>query len=74
MSGQSQGLTREKADDILRYASAVVMIATDPDNPTRTRVDVIQVPHRRPICLLEQAEALREVADELVAAHNAGRC
>lgn len=59
--------------ELLRYATTVVTIGVDPDNPHKGRVDIVPVPGNMPICFATQAAMLRTIADQLDALH-APRC
>lgn len=64
----------QKITDTFRYATTIVGIGPDPDNPERAFGQIVAVPGRNPICLLQQAQILREMADKMDAAHAAGMC
>ncbi len=67
--------TEAKVKDLLSYASSIVTIGVDPDNPPeKTRIDFVHLEHRRPICLAIQAKTLRDLANKLDAAHGSGQC
>jgi hypothetical protein len=74
MAPEIQPVDEAKVNDLLRYASAVVTLGVDPDNPDRAKVDIVQLGHRRPICLNVQAVMLIDLAQNLAEAHGEGRC
>jgi len=74
MPEQIHQLTDAKFTDMHRYASAIVMLGVDPDNPSVPRVDAVQMLGRPQICLLAQAAMLRDIANKLESAHGPSQC
>ncbi|KXF56179.1 hypothetical protein AXA44_02795 [Rhodococcus sp. SC4] len=60
--------------DRLHYATTVVVIGTDPDDPGSVVMDMLGIPVDRPICLARQAEMLRDAAQSLDERHREYPC
>ena len=69
-----QQIDDAKFADMQRYASAIVTLGIDPDDPSVPLADITQMHGRRRICLRMQAAMLRRLADQLDAAHGPDRC
>ncbi|MFF2026600.1 hypothetical protein [Rhodococcus koreensis] len=65
--------TAAQIADKLRYASTLVTIGIDPDDPTGVVADMVQIPGRS-ICLAYQANILRDMAKALDEAHKQRPC
>lgn len=69
MAPQIHTATESKVDDLLNWASTVVTLAINPDDPSRAHVAVVQIERRQPLAFNVQAQMLRDAADQLDAAH-----
>ncbi|NKV08557.1 hypothetical protein GS935_20150 [Rhodococcus hoagii] len=67
-------ITREKGEDIRRYATATLTVGRNPDNPEEVRSDLVVDPLMPPICSLRLAHILRDIADHLEAVHGVEGC
>ncbi|MDV8066418.1 hypothetical protein R4P64_07870 [Rhodococcus sp. IEGM 1366] len=63
-------LTDTELQDRLRYATTVVIIGVNPDNPTERFMDVAQLPNGRPICKAQQAMMMLDAAQALAEQHD----
>ncbi|WP_407107826.1 hypothetical protein [Rhodococcus aetherivorans] len=67
--------TEAQIADFQRYASTIITIGVDPDNPDRPKLNVaLNIAGRRPLCLALQAALLRDAALELAKLHGPDRC
>ena len=69
MNGRME-VSHEQLLDRLRYATTVVVIGGDPDDPAATFMDVAEVPNGRPICKVDQAKMLIDAAQHLAEHHD----
>ncbi|WP_418346207.1 hypothetical protein [Rhodococcus pyridinivorans] len=69
MAPQIHTASESKVNDLLSWASAVVTLAIDPDNPDRAHAAHVQLEHRPALALNIQAQMLRDTADQLDAAY-----
>lgn len=73
-TAQSRFITEEQGDDIRRYASVLVTIGRNPDNPDQVESNLLVNPTMTHICSLQTAHLLRDIADRLDVRHAAGEC
>lgn len=63
-------MTAAQLRDRLQYATTVVIIGVNPDNPTESLMDVAELPDGRPICKSAQAVMLIDAAQALAERHD----
>jgi len=69
MAPQIKTVGESKVNDLLSWASAVVTLAINPDNPDRAHAAHVELAHRPALALNVQAQMLRDTADQLDAVH-----
>ncbi|WP_139813393.1 hypothetical protein [Prescottella equi] len=73
-TAQPTMITRAESEDIRRYATATLSVGRNPDNPDEIRSSLVTDVTMPPTCSLKLAHILRDVADHLETAHEAGEC
>lgn len=69
MNGRME-VSHEQLLDRLRYATTVVVIGINPDNPSEHLMHVVELPNRKSICKAVQATMLLDAAQHLAEHHD----
>ena len=67
---QRMEMSDAELQDHLRYATTVVVIGINPDNPSERLMHVVELPNRTSICKNVQATMLLDAAQHLAEHHD----